>query len=176
VRSQCGWMKPAWPIRLVGVQVTRGDLEAFGEFPAAPVTVGLSGHQVGDALPPGGRAGAGPGEVLAVRAGPGPASGRVQRRGGDSDGDGGDGGDGGTRASIVAGEVAGGGELDLAGAEAGRFAGAGWPGRPGDDAGQVSGTVGADSPCCGELIACRFQGGGEASPGRGWSRAGFPPR
>jgi hypothetical protein len=40
---------PSWVCRLRG-----GDLEAFGEFAAAPVTVGVGGHQGGDALPPGG--------------------------------------------------------------------------------------------------------------------------
>ena len=84
------------------MQVAGGDLKAFGEFPAAPVP-GLGGHEGGDALPPGGRLGAGPGGVLAVGAGTGPA-GRVDRRGGDGDADRGDGGDG-AGAAVVAAEV-----------------------------------------------------------------------
>jgi hypothetical protein len=59
------------------VQVAGCDLEAFGELAAAPVAVGLGGHEGGDALSPGGRLGAGPGWVLAVGAGPGLASGRA---------------------------------------------------------------------------------------------------
>src|SRR5499433_2741785 len=45
------------PLAELGVQVAGGDLEAFGEFAAAPVAVGFGGHEGGDALAAGGWAG-----------------------------------------------------------------------------------------------------------------------
>jgi len=154
------------PFAELGVQVAGGDLEALGEFAAAPVSAGIGGHEGGDALPPGGRLGAGPGGVLAMGAGAGagPAFWRVERRGGEGDADRGDGGSS-AGAAVVPAEVAGGRALDLAGAVSGPAGGQqGGQDRLADDA-VLQGRAGrADAGGGGELVAGGFQRGGEAGP------------
>ena len=94
----------------------------------------------------------------------GPGGGVIEWRGADGDAERGDHGDGvGSLVAVV--EVAGGGAFDLAGAEAGP-AGGQQGGQDGaaDDAGQVGRVIRPDPLGCGELVACGFQGGGEAGP------------
>src|SRR5215469_14931583 len=93
------------PFAELGVQVAGGDLEAFGEFAAAPVAVGFGGHQGGDALSAGVRAGR-PWPAGCAAVAMGPAGLEVEGRGVDGDVDRGDGGGGGG-AAVVPVEVAG---------------------------------------------------------------------